>query len=83
MRKILALICIVFTITFLTSCGGISQDVEYRFDEYEIQTWDNWNHYNSVIYTTDMKSLDSLKKLELVRAEKSIKKLKELNSIWK
>lgn len=77
MKKLL----IIPLLFLLTSCGGIQQEVSYDFDEYEIQTWNNWYHYNAVIHTNDEKLLDSLKESEMIRAEKSIEKLKELNSI--
>ena len=82
MRKFLALICIVFTFTFLTSCSGIQQKVSYDYNEYEIQTWNNWYNYNATISTNNINHLDSLKKVEIVRAEKSIQKLRKLNSNW-
>lgn len=78
MKKLLLIIPLLF---LLTSCDGIQQEVSYRYDEYQIQTWNNWHHYNAVIYTNDEKHLDSLKGAELLRAKNSIKKLKKLNKI--
>lgn len=72
----------VLLLFLLTSCSGIQQKVSYDYDKYEIQTWNNWYKYNAIIYTTDVNLLDSLKKVEIIRAEKSIQKLKELNNSW-